>query len=517
MLPVKSRSIAAKALAAASTAYYNSEEPVMSDQTFNQLEAAVYEPGTAPIGAPLPSGHQLITLPFFAASLEYIKTESEMLKFCRQFKEIVITEKLDGVSLLYFNDGTTDKLAVRGEGDAGGDVSFLIPILALPQIEDKLVAYRGELVLPKTADIGHYKSRLGAAVASVNSIDPPMEIIDQLMYVIYEARIIGQPRIPLFETQRLLAEKITSPKCHFVGYAPVDSSLVTEIAQLQSTLTDLRELSSYELDGIVLMGNIELPVNKVFKNGNPMYKMKFKMASDTNTAITTVIDVIGQPGMTGKVTPLIILDPFFINVIKITKTTGHNMDWVRARRIGKGAIVKIVHNVIPEIIEVISAGEPLTLAETVPKSEVFHLQLKNLFKVLGVVGAGPSMCSKLVALGYTDVGKILHVNSYDAENIGGAVGVKFVTSINKVMATANIQQIIGGLSMFGPGIGEKILMALPSDFIFNRPDFTVKIPGIGTQRLSQIESKYDDVVSQLKEWFSEDELITLSRFSATRD
>ena len=91
-------------------------------------------------------------------SMEKIKPDTNALKLWKQNYKgpYVLSSKLDGISALYSTENGIKKLFTRGNGTQGLDISYLIPHLQLPQIED--ITIRGELLLTKQTFQDKYSS-----------------------------------------------------------------------------------------------------------------------------------------------------------------------------------------------------------------------------------------------------------------------------------------------------------------------------------------------------------------------
>ena len=146
----------------ASDAYYNDENPIMTDEAYDTLrdkleEAKPNHPFLRKVGA---AAKGAVKLPYKMSSLQKIKPGTGLVESFAKRKPsgYVLSEKLDGLSVLWcYTDG---KLYLRGDGVTGVDISQFVPYIqglkpaAAASIQNTLVL-RGELmVLPSDLPIG---------------------------------------------------------------------------------------------------------------------------------------------------------------------------------------------------------------------------------------------------------------------------------------------------------------------------------------------------------------------------
>ena len=77
------------------------------------------------------------------------------------------------------------------------------------------------------------------------------------------------------------------------------------------------------------------------------------------TAITTVNNIRWQTGRTGKVTPVLEIEPVLLSGAWLSNVTAHNAGTVEELKLGKGAEVEIIRSgeVIPKLLRVIKTSK----------------------------------------------------------------------------------------------------------------------------------------------------------------
>ena len=121
----------------ANYAYYQLDEPIMSDRDYNvmyeQLEQLEKETGivlsdspTQKVQGALLDGFEKVTFTEPMLSAQKTKSFSDLLKFVGE-QEVIITYKLDGLTIvLEYDKGELQRAITRGNGTVGEDVTAQI-------------------------------------------------------------------------------------------------------------------------------------------------------------------------------------------------------------------------------------------------------------------------------------------------------------------------------------------------------------------------------------------------------
>ena len=117
----------------ANDAYYNTGEPVLDDEDFDELLDILRinspnDPFLNEIGAPIRSEIVKEPLPYWMGSMDKVKPHTkELTSWLNKNKHpYIISEKLDGVSALLsfnFDEPNTIMLYTRGDGKIGQNIS----------------------------------------------------------------------------------------------------------------------------------------------------------------------------------------------------------------------------------------------------------------------------------------------------------------------------------------------------------------------------------------------------------
>lgn len=366
----------------ASKKYYN-ENAVISDDEFDFLVDELKKrnpkhPTLSKIGAPLPKVTEIkkVKLPYHMGSMDKYKLSDtkQFDKWLSKYKgSYTISDKLDGVSALYYYEDNKAYLYKRGDEQMGSDISFLIPYipslnkLKIDNQENKL-AIRGELIISldnydnykgdktNSKDTPNTQSKDGpssnprstvAGLTNKKTIDPNItKLIDFVAYEMVYPRQIHTDQLKAISKY---------------GFITVHHSLLKTIdfPKLIDILQDRKKTGKYECDGIIITDNNNHDVNK---SGNPEYAFAFKELPDKNTIECKVIEVEWNVSKDGYVKPTVLIEPVQLSGVTIKRATGFNGRFIKDNKIGPGSIIQIVRagDVIPHIEKVIKAtGESM--------------------------------------------------------------------------------------------------------------------------------------------------------------
>ena len=229
-----------------------------------------------------------VNLPYNMPSMDKIKPDTNALQNwkTKYTGPYLISGKLDGVSGLYTTIGDKPMLYTRGNGEIGQDISYLLPVLNLPNIKNIVV--RGEFILTKNKFNEKYKTlfanarNLVAGIINSKTIDNKTRDLDFVAYEVIYPSI--EPSLQ-FNT---LEE---------IGFNTVRNNLFSNITNdvLSQLLIEWRDNYEYDIDGIIVTDN------KIYRrtNKNPAHSFAFKMVISDQIAEVKVVDVIWQASKNG--------------------------------------------------------------------------------------------------------------------------------------------------------------------------------------------------------------------------
>ncbi len=487
-------------LSAASDLYHNDDagESFLTDAEYDALERmlVVINPKNlllSTVGSDIRGGK--IPLPYPMGSLDQVY-EGETIKWVKdngwEDEDFVISDKEDGTSGL--NVYSKGKLAIaysRGNGFEGADITrHMTRIKRCPQTFKDNVAVRLEVIMEDQefaaqkalaeAEGGRvYKNARNYVAGRMNASESPQRFYDTV-------RVIGTSVVDpkMSKTEQLMLMQQMGFETPY--YSIVKGRDLTD-EKLIPYLQERREASFTAIDGIVIdLNNAELRAGLRRKSSsiNPMYSRKFKVGSEDNVAIATVVAVHWEPSKTGYLKPRVEIIPVDLVGVTITYATGFNAKFIREGLIGPGAKVQITRSgdVIPfiqRVVESAPAGASLPSATefgdmewTEGDVDLFLVDADNhptvqlnrmidVFAGLDVAHLRQGSLEKLFAAGYTTAAQVINASEADLKRIiGDSAGSKGFAGIQHRLNPVQLGILAGSSQTMGRGIGRRKMTRL---------------------------------------------------------
>lgn len=343
--------------------YYNCANPalgIFSDDNYDLLKEIIISRDkkyVSTIG--IKTRDKEVVLPFFLPSMNKIKKQ-ETTKFDRWFlknpcKEYEIMDKLDGVSCLISVNSGIIRLYTRGDGKNGSDISHISIYLNLPDLTEVTdFNARGELIIKKEK-FEKYKNQYANSRNMIIGLISSKTIKEGFLnndidLVLYE--IVDNIKMSKISTQ------LTN--LNILGFLVVENIIVNNltIESITNILLERKNLSKYDIDGLIIQINKKYTRPDPVSGLNPKYAFAFKM--NTTSVEATVINVEWNISKRGYLKPRIKIEPIHINGVTINYTTGFNARFIYNNKIGPGSIVSIIRSgdVIPYIVDIIRETTP---------------------------------------------------------------------------------------------------------------------------------------------------------------
>ncbi|MFI3242047.1 MAG: NAD-dependent DNA ligase LigA [Alphaproteobacteria bacterium] len=383
-----------KQLNLANTAYYQDDEPIFDDATYDaykkELETLekqypqyiLSDSPTNKVGATIASGFNKIKHSVKMLSLDNIFSVEEIPEFVDSVKRFLNTNeqinfyaepKVDGLSFnARYENGFFVSAATRGDGATGEDITEnLKTIKSLPlKIENspKVIEFRGEVYMAKADFIAlnkyqeennkkNFANPRNAAAGALRQLDAKITAKRKLSLFVYT---YGEVSENLWNSQSEFIEKAKQ-----WGFAtnPENKLCQSEqdIINAYNSLNEKRSSLDYDIDGIVYkVDDINLQKRLGFLTKAPRWAIAHKFPAEK--AITKVNDIRIQVGRTGALTPVADLEPINVGGVIVSHATLHNADEIAKKdvRIGDMVIVQRAGDVIPQIVEVAKRGAEAT-------------------------------------------------------------------------------------------------------------------------------------------------------------
>jgi DNA ligase (NAD+) len=463
--------------------YYNTNTPLVSDDIFDIIWEVLEEVDPKnkyllKVGA---INKKSVKLPYYMPSLKKIKPDTGLLeKYVNKYKgPYVVSDKLDGVSGLYYINNGTEKLYTRGETDNGQDITHLIKYV-IPKFNIgtiKQLAIRGELIISKKnfETIGNdYKNARNTVAGLVNAKEYSKEIAKITDFIGYS---IIYPELKISE-QLALLEKLGFPTVPYKIKKTIDNNFLSEY------IVERRKNAIYNIDGLVVIDD-----SSIYKNSydKPEYGFAFKKILKDQSAEVIVRDVEWNITRYGYIKPKIRIEPVNLVGVEITYATAHNAKFIFDNNIGPGAIITLIRSgdVIPNIQNIIKpASKPKmpdipykwnnTNVDIIAKNftgkvlcDIKIKKITNFFKILKVKYISEGIVKKMVDNGYDNIIDIITANICDLSNIDG-LGEKIIEKIknnfNENIKKTNLHTLMAASNIFGRGFGVRRLKLIVNTY-----------------------------------------------------
>lgn len=355
----------------ASNAYYNTGNPIMTDEQFDarlaDLKQLEEETGFVLSNSPTQNvGYKVLTElkdvehSYPMLSLEKCHTVEELIKFANN-KEMVASIKLDGLTCrLTYENGLLVRAETRGNGHVGSDITEHVKQFKnVPLKINKEGTYiiDGEAIITDSdfAEVnknGEYKN-------SRNLASGTLAVLDTSLVAHRRLRLLGWDVVE--GGRNTLNDNLEEATLLGFDVVPYWSSVNLDPKKLQGTLDYIFEFAKEEglpCDGIVFKFNdIEYgkslgATSHHFRNGIA-YKAKDEVYE------TKLIDIEFTMGKTGVLTPTAVFEPVEIDGTTVERASVHNISILRELRMCIGDTIEVykANSIIPQVKRNVSAEQ----------------------------------------------------------------------------------------------------------------------------------------------------------------
>jgi DNA ligase (NAD+) len=352
-----------KLLTKAQKHYYNGV-PIMSDHKYDKLldylkKVAPDSPVLKQIGAkPLkntPLSKVKHTIPMGSQNKVVTEEEFDIWAAKTGADEFVISEKLDGLSVeLVYKDGKLQQAITRGDGQVGEDITH--NVVRMRNVERSLEGFtgslRGEIILFKEhfeklkKTDSELKTPRNAAAGIARRKTPQDAELLEVLY--HDVLVTGKD----FKTE--------FDKFNFIGKLSLARPItirgdLKRMKEAYKKYVDThRAQSSYEIDGMVVKVNslaIQEEMGEV--HGRPKGQVAWKFEAEEQE--TTLKGIEWELGLTGRITPVAVLEPVQIGGVTVQRASLHTWSNIVKLGLHLGCTVSVSRrgDVIPQIEQVI--------------------------------------------------------------------------------------------------------------------------------------------------------------------
>ena len=375
-------------LNAASRAYYDGNDAVMSDDAWDAMYAELRrleeETGermpdspTRRVGGEVLSGFEEHRHIARLWSMDKAQSESEILAWAQRCEKLTgaagglpqnrycVEYKLDGLTLnLTYDGGALVQAATRGNGEVGEGIlpqaqtirciPLTIPFKGRMEVQGECIMKLSTLKKYNETAQEPLKNARNAAAGALRNLDPKVTASRNLDALFYQ---VGYIEGRSFETQR---EMIAFMQENGLPVSPFakEAETIDEALDFVHEIEAQRDTLDFLIDGATIKLT-DMRTREVLGTTDkfPRWAIAFKFAAQET--VTKLLDISWELGRTGKLTPLAHLEPVDICGVTVKRATLNNYgDICRKRvRVGSDVWVRRSNDVIPEIMGVVYTGE----------------------------------------------------------------------------------------------------------------------------------------------------------------
>ena len=369
----------------AAAAYYQQDDPVMSDMQYDALydrlqamerESGIVLPDSPSHrvgGNPLSrfEEHRHITRLWSMDKVQSMEALQEWIARTerlagRQDLTYYVEYKFDGLTLnLTYDGGQLVQAATRGNGVTGEailpqaktirSVPLTIPYRGLMEVQGECIMRLSTLEAYNRTAREPLKNARNAAAGALRNLDPAVTASRHLDAFFYQ---IGTIENPPYDDQPGMLDFIRSnglPVSDYLGRPRNGEELMACIREIE----ERRPTLDWLIDGVVIkVGDFALREQMGFTEKFPRWAVAYKFRAEES--VTTLRQVTWELGRTGKLTPLAHLDPVDFYGVTVRKATLNNWGDIQRKRVAINAPVWLrrSNDVIPEILGRVGEADP---------------------------------------------------------------------------------------------------------------------------------------------------------------
>lgn len=505
----------------ASEAYYNTGNPIMTDEQFDarleDLRQLEEETGfvfanspTQTVGAKVLTELQEVTHSHPMLSLEKCHTVDELIKFANN-KELVASIKLDGLTCrLTYENGLLIRAETRGNGYVGSDITEHVKQFKNVPLKIKkegTYIIDGEAIITNDdfAEInkdGEFKNSRNLAAGTLAVLDTTLVAKRKLKFFGWDIIEGGNNSLKdnLDEAKELGFDIVP----HW--FVPNTSNALNP-KNLQGNIDyvfDYAEDEGLPCDGIVFKFN-DIEYGKSLGATSHHFKNGIAYKAKDDVYETELIDIDWTVGKSGQITPTAVFKPVDIDGTTVERASVHNISILTSLDLHKGDIIEVkkCNQIIPQIHRNVSADERMALGKEpdyiiIPSNcpicgGTTEIKQDNDSKVL--VCTNDNCKGKLL-------GKLTHFVSKNAMNVDGlseATLEKFIELgwLNDFKDIYHLKDHYGemvNLDGFGETSVSKLLdsIEVSRDTTLDRFIYALSIPLIGKSASKTIAKYFDN-------------------------
>ena len=303
---------------------------------------------------------------------------------------------------------------------------------------------------------------------------------------------------------------------HFVPYSQATSTIVDGRRLVEGTrqlVQDLLKNVDYPTDGVVAEVTDDRLKQRMGATAHH-YRWQIAIKTKGETAQTTVTGIQWQVGRTGKVTPVLEVDPVSLSGATIRRVTAHHAGNIRNSGIGIGTRIEVIRSgeVIPKLEAVLEVKGAVERPEACPACRgplvwqndflmctnnacraQIEQRISHWFRILGNADwLGIKTIRRLVDNGHDRLEAIYRLSEADFISMGfGPVQSKNLADAITISRTKPVEDwrflAAFGIADLGTGDSRKLLAHVPLEKVVEmNPEAIAQIKGFGDKTSQSI-------------------------------
>jgi len=505
---------------------YRLGKSIMSDAKYDQLvdELSLLSPDDellTKVGITVDDDSRKALLPIEMASMDKLKTLEEIsdwsrLKGINRNVLVIITPKLDGLSLCVDEKARVENVYTRGDGIYGQKSNEHYKLIGNHKKTKAFDFTYGEVIMSKDNFLKKYADDYAnprnfvAGLMNSKDVKSPLSDCDYIRY----GGVGGD-----FNTKQEILDELNKAQTVKIDYHICKLSELTE-----EMLIELFHKWSvnYEIDGVIIEVNditLQEQLGRETSSNNPVYARAFKHESFAESMITEIVGITWAPSKNNLLKPVAQVKPIKLNGATVANCTLNNAKYVRDNNLGIGSMIRITRSglVIPKIIDIVNATgfiEPTIIGNEIvwndngvelmlvnDNDEILKKRIVSFFEILSADNISTGVIEQLWDAGFRTINQILNLSKTDLEKIdrfGKRKSEIVYNSIKKSISNVRLCDIQYASGCF-KNLGSKKLELL--EHFTEKPNIydIIKIDGFAeTSAISYIDG-YDDFQKFLQE------------------
>ena len=498
-----------------STAYYDSDKPLISDFEYDSLmrklvdlenkypEYKLPDSPTSKVGGSASKLFNPVTHTVKMESLQDAFSYDELYAFENRVKEFTdniefsFEPKIDGLSVsLEYQNGSLVTASTRGDGSVGEDVTAnVLTIKSIPKtidFKDKLEV-RGEVYMSRAEFLKLIerqenngektaKNPRNAAAGSLRQKNSEITKRRNLSCYCFNIQQIDNMEFTTHTDSLDFLKKLGFPVVPFYKKVNGIAQAIKEIENLGNT----RENLDCDIDGAVLKVN-DLALRQTMGSTVkcPRWAIAYKYPPEEKVTRLNTISV--NVGRTGAITPVAEFSPILLAGTTVSRAVLHNQDFIAEKgiKIGDDIIVRKAGEIIPEVVglkQTYDSSVPFKMPEFCPScgSPLYKEEDEAVLRCLN------TDCPA------QNVRHIIHFASRDAldiEGLGPAM-VELLVKNNLISQICDIYYLtadkIEALERMGKKSADNLIKAIENS---KNSDFYRLIYGLGIRHIGNKAAK----------------------------